>query len=125
MGIDEYVSAQLLAHLPRLVVAASYGAGYDGARKVELAELLAESDVVTLHCPLTNETRGMFDAARFAAMRPGAIFVNTARGSTYDEEALLQAAARRITTALGGRWPDPAHASDVHSRHQRGNRGNR
>lgn len=62
-----------------------------GATKVGLPELLAASDVVTLHIPLTAETRGMFDAARFAAMRPGAIFVNTARGSTYDEMALYQA----------------------------------
>lgn len=62
-----------------------------GARKVGLAELLASSDVVTVHCPLTDETRGLFEAGRFAAMRPGAIFVNTARGSTYDEAALRAA----------------------------------
>lgn len=62
-----------------------------GARKAGLDELLAASDVVTLHCPLTVETRGLFDAARFAAMRPGAVFVNTARGSTYDEVALKAA----------------------------------
>jgi D-3-phosphoglycerate dehydrogenase len=70
-----------------------------GARKVELAQLLAESDVISLHCPLTSETRGLFDAARFAAMRPGAIFVNTARGSTYDEGALYQAL---LSGHLGG-----------------------
>ena len=62
-----------------------------GAEKVELAQLLAESDVVSVHCPLSAETRGMFDAAAFAAMRTGAIFVTTARGGIHDEAALHQA----------------------------------
>jgi D-3-phosphoglycerate dehydrogenase len=62
-----------------------------GALKVELAQLLAESDVVSLHCPLSKETRGMFGAEAFAAMRKGAIFVSTARGGIHDETALHQA----------------------------------
>jgi D-3-phosphoglycerate dehydrogenase / 2-oxoglutarate reductase len=62
-----------------------------GAQKAELAQLLAESDVVSVHCPLTRETRGMFGAQAFAAMRKGAIFVTTARGSIHDEAALHQA----------------------------------
>jgi D-3-phosphoglycerate dehydrogenase len=62
-----------------------------GAEKMTLDALLAASDVVSLHCPLSAETRGMFGAARFAAMRPGAIFVTTARGSIHDEAALLAA----------------------------------
>lgn len=62
-----------------------------GAEKVELDALLAASDVVSLHCPLSPETRGMFGAARFAAMRRGAVFVTTARGSIHDEAALLAA----------------------------------
>lgn len=62
-----------------------------GAEKVTLAGLLAQSDVVSVHCPLTPETRGMLGAAEFAAMRPGAVFVTTARGSIHDEAALLAA----------------------------------
>jgi len=62
-----------------------------GAEKVELPTLLAESDVVSLHCPYDPTTRGMFDAAAFAAMRKGAVFVTTARGGIHDEAALLAA----------------------------------
>ena len=62
-----------------------------GAEKVELPELIARADIVTLHCPLTGETRGMLGAAAFAGMRPGAIFVSTARGGIHDEAALHEA----------------------------------
>jgi D-3-phosphoglycerate dehydrogenase len=62
-----------------------------GAQKTDLETLLKESDVVDMHCPLTAETRGMIGAAQFAAMKRGAIFINTARGSTYDELALYEA----------------------------------
>ena len=65
-----------------------------GAEKVELGELHARSDIVSLHCPLSKETRGMFGQAAFAAMRPGAIFVTTARGGIHDEMALHAALAR-------------------------------
>ena len=64
-----------------------------GATKVEMPELLAESDVVSLHLPLTPESRGMMGADAFARMRPGAIFVTTARGSIHDEPALHAALA--------------------------------
>ncbi len=62
-----------------------------GAEKVELPVLLAESDVVSLHCPYDATTRNMFDARAFAAMRPGAVFVTTARGGIHDEAALFAA----------------------------------
>jgi glyoxylate reductase len=55
--------------------------------------LLAESDVLSLHVPLTPETRGRFGAAEFARMKPGAILVNTARGPVVDEAALAAALA--------------------------------
>jgi len=55
----------------------------------ELDELLAESDVVTLHVPLTPETRGLIDARRLALLRDGGCFVNTARGEIVDEPALV------------------------------------
>lgn len=63
--------------------------GVEGAGSLEA--LLAAADVVSLHVPLTEETRGLMDAARFSAMRPGSIFVNTARGGLVDHEALLRA----------------------------------
>ena len=58
-----------------------------------LQALLAESDIVSLHVPLTRETEGMIGAAAFAAMRPGALLVNTARGAVIGEAALLAALA--------------------------------
>jgi len=54
-----------------------------------LDELLAESDIVTLHAPLTPDTRGLIDARRLALLHDGACFVNTARGEIVDEDALV------------------------------------
>jgi D-3-phosphoglycerate dehydrogenase len=67
--------------------------GARGAEKVDMPTLLAESDVVSLHCPLTEESRGLMNAGSFAAMKPGAIFVTTARGFIHEEPALHQALA--------------------------------
>ncbi len=60
-----------------------------GAERLELEELLASADVVTLHCPLTAQTRHLIGAAELAAMKPTATLVNTARGPVVDEEALV------------------------------------
>ncbi len=62
-----------------------------GVRFVDLDMLLAESDVVSLHLLLNEETRGLLSAGRLARMRPGAILVNTARGALVDEAALVDA----------------------------------
>lgn len=58
---------------------------------VTLSELFARSDVISLHCPLTPQTRHLIDAGAFAAMKPTAILVNTARGALVDQPALLAA----------------------------------
>ncbi len=60
-------------------------------RKLELAELLAGSDVVSLHVPLSDATRNLLDADAIAAMKPGAVVINTARGGVVDETALAEA----------------------------------
>lgn len=62
-----------------------------GAERVSLEKLLEVSDFVTVHTPLTDETRGMIAAAEFARMRDGAVVVNCARGGIYEEEALADA----------------------------------
>ena len=62
-----------------------------GTTPLTLSELLTRSDVVSLHVPLTRETRGLIDASRIAQMRPEAIVVNTARGGVVDEVALARA----------------------------------
>ena len=62
-----------------------------GARSVLFSELLAQSDVVSLHCPRDASTLKMMNADTFAQMKPGALFINTARGGLHDEAALTQA----------------------------------
>jgi lactate dehydrogenase-like 2-hydroxyacid dehydrogenase len=61
------------------------------AEFVSFEELLERSDVVSLHCPLTPETRHLIDAAALRAMKPGAYLVNTTRGPVVDEPALADA----------------------------------
>ena len=62
-----------------------------GAEAVSLDELFLRADVVSLHCPLTDATRGLVSAARLCSMKPGSILVNTARGPCVDEVALAHA----------------------------------
>lgn len=62
-----------------------------GVNGVSLDELLAASDVVTLHVPLVDTTRGLFNAARIAAMKPGAVLINTSRGHIVDLPAVVTA----------------------------------
>ncbi len=62
-----------------------------GARRVDKATLLAESDFISVHLPLTTETRHWFDEAAFRAMKKTAIFINSSRGPLHDEAALVRA----------------------------------
>jgi len=66
-----------------------------GVQPVGLDEVLEESDYISLHVPLTDETRGMISRARLAQIRPEAILVNTARGPVIEEPALIEALQKR------------------------------
>lgn len=69
---------------------AAFGQAHE-VRRAELDELLSASDVISLHVPLTDQTRCMINAASIASMRPGAIIINTARGGLIDEKAAAEA----------------------------------
>jgi glyoxylate reductase len=62
-----------------------------GASYRSLDEILAQSDILSLHCPLSPETRHLLNAERLGRMKPGSILINTARGPVVDEAALVQA----------------------------------
>jgi glyoxylate reductase len=82
-----------------------------GARYVgDVDELMAEADILTLHCPLTEETRHMVDARRIALMKPGSSIVNTARGELIDQEALIAALQSGHLAGAGlDVYPDEPH----------------
>ena len=72
-----------------------------GARRVDLDRLVAESDVLSLHIPMTPEARHLIGAAQFKAMKPTAVLINTARGPIVDEAALVQALRDKEIAAAG------------------------
>ena len=72
-----------------------------GVRLRSLDELLAEADIVSLHLPCTPETTDVINAGTLAKMKPGAVFINTARGGLVDEPALLQALQSGHLSAAG------------------------
>ncbi|MET0594137.1 MAG: D-2-hydroxyacid dehydrogenase [Polyangiaceae bacterium] len=74
-----------------VLAAAVPGSAAEG--RVPMNEALARADVVSLHCPLTDKTKKLVGPSFFAAMKPGAILINTARGGLVDEAALIEALA--------------------------------
>ena len=72
-----------------------------GARRVEMAELLASSDIISLHLPLNGETRHILDAGAFEAMKPGVVIVNVSRGGLIDTTALEAAVDGGQVAAVG------------------------
>ena len=72
-----------------------------GVQPVAFERLLAESDYVTIHCPLTDETRHAFDAETLAWMRPTAVLINTARGGIVDTAALVGALQQGLLAGAG------------------------
>jgi D-3-phosphoglycerate dehydrogenase len=85
-----------------------------GVEQTELAQLLRVSDVVTVHCNLTPETRGLIGASNLALMKPGAILINTARGAIVDLDALCSALEHdRIHAAALDVLPEEPPAADA------------
>lgn len=87
---------------------------YNDDARHSLDELLAEADVVSLHAPVTDGTAGMIGAAQFAAMRDGAVFLNTARAQLHDTDALVDALRTGKVAAAGldhfaGEWLPTDH----------------
>jgi D-3-phosphoglycerate dehydrogenase / 2-oxoglutarate reductase len=72
-----------------------------GAERVELDELLRRSDAISVHTPLTAETRHLFGAATFPQMKRGAVLINTSRGGLVDESALVEALERGELSGAG------------------------
>jgi len=96
LGIIGYgVIAQHLAQRARAlgmrVVFYNRQGRYSGADFIPMSPLLAEVDVLSIHVPLTEQTRGMIGAAELAQMKPDAVIINTARGGIVDEAALINA----------------------------------
>jgi D-3-phosphoglycerate dehydrogenase len=87
---------------------------YNDEARHGLDELLAESDVVSLHAPVTDQTAGMIGARQFAAMRDGVVFLNTARAQLHDTDALVDALRAGKVAAAGldhfvGEWLPADH----------------
>src|SRR5262249_42148050 len=90
---------QVLVYDPYVPAATIKAAGCEAVSDLDAA--LARPDVVTIHCPKTPETIGMFDAARLAKMKPTAFIINTARGGIIDEPALKHALSSRKLAGAG------------------------
>jgi glycerate dehydrogenase len=85
------VAAACESALGMRVLVANRPGGERLAGRLDLDELLAQADVLTLHCPLTPATRGLIDARALARMKPDALLINTARGALVDARALADA----------------------------------
>ncbi len=94
--------------------AAGFGMEVISARPLAVEDVLERADVVSLHVPLTPQTRGLIDAAALARMKPGAILVNTARGPIVDQGALADAlhSGRLGAAGLDVTDPEPLPAGD-------------
>jgi D-3-phosphoglycerate dehydrogenase / 2-oxoglutarate reductase len=90
---------QILAHDP--FISAEVAAGIGSVELVSLDALCERADYITLHLPLTPETRHLFDDARFARCKPGLRIINTARGELIDEDALRRAVEKGIVEGAG------------------------
>jgi D-3-phosphoglycerate dehydrogenase len=111
--IGRAVVSRLLAFNGRVLVFDPMVSGADiavaGAEAASLDKLIEQSDIVTLHCPSNKKTRRMFNQNTFARFKPGAIFINVARGDLVDSHTLLAAlqSGRLSAAALDVFDPEP------------------
>jgi len=89
--IGQAVARRALGFDLRVLYSGPREVDFPGARRVGLDELLGASDFVSLHCPLTDATRGLLSGARIGQMKHGAVLVNTSRGPVVDEDAVAEA----------------------------------
>jgi glyoxylate reductase len=99
--IGQAVARRALGFRMRVLYTGPRVVALAGTERVELDDLLARSDFVSLHCPLTDATRDLISRERIERMKPGAILVNTARGPVVDDEALADALERGRIFAAG------------------------
>jgi glyoxylate reductase len=99
--IGQAVARRALAFRMEVLYAGPRDADFAEARRVTVDELLARSDFVSLHCPLTPDTDNLLSRERIARLKPGAIVVNTARGPVVDDAALAEALASGRVAAAG------------------------
>jgi D-3-phosphoglycerate dehydrogenase len=100
-AIGRAVARKMSGFRMRLLVHDSYVQAESGAEFVPLQRLLSESDIVSLHVPLTTETRNLLGTAQFADMKSTAFLINTSRGGVVDENALVQALQERRIAGAG------------------------
>ena len=111
--IGRQVCERLRAHDVRVLAYDPFAtAAQAAALNVELcslAEVFQRADVVTLHTPWLKETEGLITGAHFAAMKPGATFINTARGAVVRETELIEVLTRRpdLQAVLDVTYPEP------------------
>ncbi|GIW73496.1 MAG: 2-hydroxyacid dehydrogenase [Phycisphaerales bacterium] len=96
------------------------GVRFGGSTREQLFEQLRQADVVSLHVAATPDTKGMCDDSFFKAMKDGAYFINTARGTLVDEESLLRAVQAKGLRGGHGRVPEPAGHARVRLYHPAG-----
>lgn len=89
--IGQALARRALGFGMHVIYADPHQVSADGTERVTIDQLFLRADVLSLHCPLTPETRRVVDATRLATMKPTAILVNTARGDIVDEGALIDA----------------------------------
>jgi glyoxylate reductase len=99
--IGQALARRALGFDLRVLYASPRAVDFPGATRAPLDALLAESDFVSLHTPLTKETENLLSRERLARMRPGAIVVNTARGAVVDDRALADALRAGHVAAAG------------------------
>ena len=118
LGIVGYGNiGQAVAQMARgfgleVLIAARPGERAPGGGRIPVEQLLSQADIVSLHCPLTPETRNLINEQSLALMKPTAFLINTARGALVDEAALIEALRQKSIAAAAldviGKEPPPA-----------------